>query len=547
MESTDPRDQIIAELRVENAARLVGGEIPAVPAFTEWNSELRDAVTRRLIPAVFPRCAWFQTAGRTVREYRLAHVATLMPAVWLLIVEVNFQDGQPENYVLPIARLEGESETSLTAAHPHAVLARIDGGGVLVDALYVPEVRERWLRLHLQQETAAHFPPRPILPVEPGAVARCAGGSRVVEMERANTSIAFGDTVLLKVYRRLEQGLHPEVELLEVLQRSGFPATPPIYSALSLASPEGAAVLSSLSGYVAHQGDGWTFTIDALSRYFDRALESRRDPAGTDVSEIIGGVFPERMRALGQGIAALHRALAGQTGSGLAAEPFGALYQRSLYQAMRGQAGRVLRLLRKAPPHLPEADRALAARVAGEEPAILRVFSVLLNDRFAAAKTRVHGDLHLGQILNTGKEFVFIDFEGEAGRPLGERALKRCPLVDLASMLRSLDYAAWITQRREAEGDRETLRPWAALWVQAVTRTLVSEYFAATAGATFLPATDAERDALLGVFVLDRALRELGHELTHHGEFSGEFIGVPLAAVTDLLTAKDRAPSGSEP
>jgi len=523
-------------LRAENVARQVGGKMPAVPAFTEWNSELRDAVTRRVIPAYFPRCAWFQTAGRTVREYRLAHVVDLMPAVWLLIVEVSFQDGQPENYVLPIARIEGEWETSLTNAHPYAILARIEDDGVLVDAFYLPEVRERWLRLHLEQETARHFSPRQIRVVEQEAVERWASGSRVVEMERANTSIAFGDTVLLKVYRRLEYGLHPEVELLSALQRTAFPAIPRIYSSLSFASPEGAAVISSLTGYVAHQGDGWTFTIDALSRYFDRALESRRDPAGTDVSEIIGGVFPERMRALGQGIAALHRALAGE-GAHLP-EPFNAHYQRSLYQAMRGQAGRVLRLLRKEAHRLDAADRTLAAHVAEEEPAILRMFSVLLNHRFAGAKTRVHGDLHLGQLLNTGKEFVFIDFEGEAGRPIGERALKRCPLVDLASMLRSLDYAAWIAQHREAEGDRETLRPWVTPWVRTVTQTLVREYFAATDGASFLPVTDAERYELLGVFTLDRALREVGHELTRHGEFTGEFIGVPLTALADLLSAK---------
>ncbi len=237
------------------------------------------------------------------------------------------------------------------------------------------------------------------------------------------------------------------------------------------------------------------------------------------------------LRSLAQSIAALHCALAGEGGPAFAPEPFGPLYQRSLYQAMRGEGGRVLRLLRKA-SGLSDADREAAARVLDQRPAMLHIFEGLLRQRFRASKTRVHGDLHLGQLLNTGKDFVFIDFEGEAGRPLGERALKRCPLVDLAAMLRSLDYAAATALRTAPEGDRERLRPWAALWVRSMTATLSGANFATIeATASFLPATTAERDALLTIFLLDRALRELAHEI-NRGSAS---IDVPLAAVAELL------------
>jgi maltose alpha-D-glucosyltransferase / alpha-amylase len=532
-------------LRTEKTAALDCEVTPTVPAFTGWSAALKTALTKCVLPCYLPRCAWFRTTGRVVRGYQLTQIVELRPAVWLVLVEVSFQEGQPETYVLPIAQVEGAAEASVAAANPRAIIARIEGGGALADALFLPEVREHWLRLHLRPDAALHTTPRHIRPL---AIESNITTSRVVEVDRANTSIAFGDALLLKLYRRFEYGTHPEVELLETLQRHDFAGAPPIYSALSLAGPGGSAVVSALTGYVVHQGDGWTFTLDALSRYFDRALESRVDPATGDIAQVIGAVYPERMRALGALMATLHRTLASEAGATFTPEPFGALHQRSLYQAMRGQAGRVLRLLRTAAGRLAEPERAVVARVIEQRPRMLGIFGVLLNQRFAAAKTRVHGDLHLGQLLNTGKEFVLIDFEGSAERPIGERALRRCPLVDLAAMLRSLDYAAAAALLREAEADRDNLRPWAALWAQMMTQTLTESYFAATNGMSSIPPDAASRHALLTAFMLDRALRELAHELNG----SCEFVGVPLAAVAELLAsaAPDAAslrPSARDP
>jgi len=517
-------------LDVQSAARVNCETTPTVPAFQKWTSAMSAALAARVLPRYVPRCRWFQSAGRVVRDFQLTYVAELLPGAWLMLVEVSFLDGQPETYVLPIARIEADAEAAFSAANPGAVIARIEGGGVLADALLLPQVRERWLRLHRKPDRTLPSVPRQIAPLDQAVEDRCAGNSRIVGQEKSNTCIAFDDSLLLKVYRRIDPGAHPEAALLEALQGGGLAAIPPIYSSLVLTSREGSAVISSLIGYVAHQGDGWTFTLDALSRYFDRALESRLDSATADVSEIIGGVFPERMRALGRSLAALHQDLAGVVGAAFTPEPM-VFHQRALYQAMRGQTGHALRLLREEKNRLSDADRELARRIIETRPAILRIFGVLVNQRFAAARTRVHGDLHLGQLLNTGKDFVFIDFEGETIRTLGERTLKRCPLADLASLLRSLDNAAAAALRREAVGDRQTLQPWASLWVREMTAILSGEYFAA-AGATFLPPTAADREALLKIFLLDRALRELTREIVR----DSDCIGVALAAVAELLS-----------
>lgn len=523
-----PHDFYWFALQTESVARATSEIVPTLPAFTGWHTALKTLLATSILPVYLPRCAWFQKAARDVRAYRITHIAELLPSTWILLVEVALTDGQPETYVLPVAHVDAARAAIIMSEHPKAILARFDGGGALTDAFILPEVRERWILLHLQSDAALRSTPRQILTIEPELLRRVAASSRLIEEDRANTSIALDHNFVLKVYRRFEDGLHPEVELLSALQRQHFASVPPIHSSLTLTHVGVSAVVSTLTGYAVHQGSGWDFTLDALSRFFDRALESRVGPEAAETANLVGGVLPERMRLLGESIARLHSALA----EGFAPEPFTALYQRSLYQAMRGQAGRVLRALRKASSRLPDADRALAERVMEERPNILRMCGVLLNRRFTAAKIRVHGDLHLGQLLNTGKDFTFIDFEGEAGRPIGERSLKRCPLVDLAAMLRSLDYAVAIALNREQEADRAALRPWAAVWLKTMTDTLTEAYFKILDGSVLIPPTPAEREALLGAFLVDRALREVSHELRH----TAELVGVPLAAIANQLS-----------
>ncbi len=515
-------------LHTQNAALVDCEILPTLPAFQKWTPALSEALAASVLPCHLPRRKWFQSAGRTVRDYRVIYAAELLPNAWLLLVEVSFIDGMPETYVVPIAKIEESAEAAFTALHPKAILARIEGGGILGDALFVAEVRERWLRLHRQPERALPSSPREIAPLDEQTVERCASTSRMVEESGANTSIAFGDTLLLTVYRRFEPGMHPEVELLTALQNRGQAMGSAIFSTMMLKSRDGSATLSALTSYVVHQGDGCTFALDALSRFFDRALESRLDPVAANATEVIGGVFTERMRVLGKSVADLHRALASVSGDAFAPEPF-APHQRAFYQAMRDRVGRVLRMLRREKSRLSEDDRAAAQRVIEASPAMLAIFEPLVKRRFATSRIRVHGDLELGQLLNTGKEFVFTGFDGEAGRPIGERSLKRCPLVDLAALLRSLDNAATTALRREAEADRAWLSNWSDLWVKQMTTVLGDEYFA---NAPFVPADLAEREVLLKVFLLDRALRQLVHEIDRQAES----LSAPLLAIAKLLT-----------
>jgi maltose alpha-D-glucosyltransferase/alpha-amylase len=374
--------------------------------------------------------------------------------------------------------------------------------------------------------------------------------------------VVFGDRLVLKLFRKLEAGTNPDLEVSRFLAAQGFAGTPPLAGWLELRrGPRGAEPLTValLQAFVPNEGDAWSYSRDAFGRYFERVTtraertppaDEARDPlalAGAEippeVSEVVG-LYVGTAALLGERTAELHLALAGATEDpAFAPEPFGTLYQRSLYQSMRSLAGRSLRLLRGSLGRLQDDDRALAARLLESREELLGRFAPLLEGKLAAARLRTHGDYHLGQVLYTGNDFVIIDFEGEPARPLSERRLKRSPLRDVAGMLRSFDYVAHAgiaaAERRglvPAE-QRPLAEAWARYWVRWASAAFLRGYFrrleAAGAGAAFLPATVDERAALLDAFLLEKALYELGYELDHRPEW----VHIPLRGVVQLLSS----------
>lgn len=157
---------------------------------------------------------------------------------------------------------------------------------------------------------------------------------------------------------------------------------------------------------------------------------------------------------------------------------------------------------------------------------------MLLGKRFDAVKMRVHGDFHLGQVLNTGKDFVIMDFEGEPRRPLGERLLKRSPMVDIAGMLRSFDYAMEAAIQQQSPQDVETLKPWLRLWAQEVGRAFLKGYFEALGDVRLHPREGDDFATLLNVFLLEKATYEISYELA----FRPTMVSIPLHAVIRLIS-----------
>ncbi len=503
----------------------------------EWNGSLVHAIKRTILPHYLPSRRWFGGKGRVIREIDVAQNLSLgWESARLLVVDTAFTDGTSETYLLPLAFIKGEEARRLLAEVPQAVIASFGEEQILCDALYLTEFRAHIFRAIAGRQNlpgAGRITGSCVIDFDADTLAKALVHTRVLNVEQSNTSIIYGDAWFLKFLRKFETGKHPDREVIQYLSgEAAFPHVPEYGGALSLHTAGGEGTMAMLVRNVQHQGDGWTYTLDSLARYFDRILESQTDPAPGTELDMIGAVYPERARQLGRITGEMHLALTSNSElQDFTPEAFSTLYQRSLYQTMRGSSMRVLQLLQQQLPGLPESARADAETLIHSQKAMLGVYFKLMDHRIDALKIRVHGDFHLGQVLNTGNDFIIIDFEGEPRLALGDRRLKRSALVDVAGMLRSFDYAALAALRHEREDDARRLDPWARLWVKEMSRHFLDAYFEATAGAPFLPVSQADIQVLLDAFVLHKALYEIGYEISYRPDFAG----IPLSAACRMV------------
>ena len=309
------------------------------------------------------------------------------------------------------------------------------------------------------------------------------------------------------------------------------------------------AVLHEL---VVNEGDAWEYTLDGLGLFYERILTERVShgdeavepvPSGRleaaralpdDDARELAGNFLDAAELLGRRVAEMHGALAAGDDPAFAPEPVTPLDQRSVYQSMRNLAVRNLRLLRRMRDDLPPRERAWAERALECEDVVVERLREVLAGKPQARRIRCHGDLHLGQVLFTGKDFVIIDFEGEPARSIADRRLKRSPLRDVAGMLRSFDYAQAIARedqvRRgavEANGDaHEALGVWGRRWRGWAESAFLRGYLGAVPDG-LLPGDDESLEALLRAFVVEKATYELGYELNSRPEW----VGIPLRGI----------------
>jgi maltose alpha-D-glucosyltransferase/alpha-amylase len=307
--------------------------------------------------------------------------------------------------------------------------------------------------------------------------------------------------------------------------------------------------LAVLQSYVPNEGTAWVQAREEVRRFYERvqahasppplptvpaAELAALEPPATIREEM--GTYLYAATQIGRRTAELHLALAAGTAEerAFAAEPYTALDQRSKYQSLRNLTGQTLRLLREKVDRLPETAQEEAGRLFAVEPSLLREFSPLLEQRLTARRIRIHGDYHLGQVLFTGKDYVIIDFEGSRERSAAERRRKRSALVDVAGMIRSLQYAAFSVlldpQMVRAE-DRAALGPWAEHWHSWAAASFLHSYLETARGAPFVPDQPEQLGVLLGALVVERALYELRREL----ETGSDRVQIPLHGLTCLL------------
>jgi maltose alpha-D-glucosyltransferase/alpha-amylase len=547
------------------AESTAGARVPVLAIEGPWWSCLEGKARRDLesvLLDVLPSRRWFAGKARTLRSVEIAETIPFGSGAVLALLQVDYAEAEPEVYALPLAFAPDSG--SAPAADPAAV-ARLEsdspeGTGLLYDPFGDPVVSrellaavERGERFRGQRyELAATASPvfreiRGEGDLEPAPL----------KAEQSNTSVRYGDRLVLKLFRKLEPGVNPELEIGRFLtEQTDVRHVPRVAGAFEVRDRRHEPMtLGILQEFVPNEGDAWSYTLDALGRYFDRVLTSSagagtvlapvppeplieltaREMTADDFERL--GTYVPTVRLLGQRTAELHLALASGQGKEFEPEPFSELYQRSLYDSMRTLTKKNFRLLRQRLGDLPEAVRATAERVLAAEDRIVERFHRLTSRKLAAERIRVHGDYDLGQVLFTGRDFVILDFEGELSRSLSERRLKRSPFRDVAGMLRSFQYAAYVKFFEEAADgvasaeSLPALESWALYWERWVSAAFLQAYLDRARGASFLPPLSEEREVLLDSYLLEKAVHELGDELNNRPDW----VRIPLQGIGQIL------------
>ena len=525
--------------------------------FTKGRKQLNAALA-----AWVPERRWFRSKTRSWRSSRVEDVLMVesSPNQAILIFRIEFSDAELQRYLVPVALVQDELLTEVETRSPHDLIMYLDGTGeqvALVDSTATAGGAELLLSLVQKRVTAVgsgqvHGAPQPPLQaVGPDQVPPPKFG----QLEQTNSTVLFGEQFLLKIYRQVEFGVHAELEIGAFLAQHAplCPAAKVLgsltYQTASEAEP---AAIALVQEFVPNQGTAWDITIDRVGAYFDRVLSSPGLTPGAgpvmpritgvdaaashEISDLIGPYLSE-VRLLGQRTAEVHLALSSQPQiSSFAPEPFSVMHQQSIYQWTRALMVKTFSALRKKLPSLPADIQPIALELLSKEGQIEQQLQKITAVKLSAERIRCHGDLHLGQVLHTGDDFVIIDFEGEPARPLNERAYKRCALRDVMGMVRSFNYATESVLRggRYRDRDVEVLRPWSRLWESDVRASYLDGYLKTAQGASFVPQQEAHVNLLFTFYGIEKALYEIGYEMNNRPSW----LPIPVAGLTQLLEAE---------
>jgi maltooligosyltrehalose trehalohydrolase len=554
---------------VSRRSRAAPAQPPVIALTGAWDEVFQGeakAALEALLPAYLQQWRWFGGKARPIRSTVLTEAVRLPSnaavASWAFVA-VTYEEGEPETYVLPLTMAVGPRAEGVQQESPRAVIARVqrpDAEGLLCEAWWEPPLWEAVLaaiaggaRFQGTAGVLCAFPTPAFADLRGPADAVL--DPTPLAAEQSNTSVVYEERLILKLFRRVTDGVNPDLELGRFLtERTSFPQIARVAGALEYHRGTGEpATVGILHGFVPHRGDAWGYTLEALDGYF-AAVRARQNGeqaavpqqpvltlADEDVPPLAGaliGPYLASVRLLGQRTAELHRALASAPEDPrFAPEPFTMEYQQALAQSMRDMATAAFRLLRQRLADLPETVREEAQEVLAQEAAVLEAAQAVTQQPSTALRIRTHGDYHLGQVLYTGDDFVITDFEGEPARPLRERRDKHAPLKDVAGMLRSFHYAAYAglfsQAHHSASASSEALaafESWAQVWYRWVSAGFVHTYLASAGPASLLPPTRDERQMLLNAYLLEKAVYELRYELNNRPDW----VRIPLQGIRQL-------------
>ena len=502
-----------------------------------FSTSAESVIGREILPQYIAKRRWFGAKDQSIASARVTHLTNIGDAnreILLSEIEVK-SSGDTSFWLLPLSIL-WEDEPS--AALPNRLaLARVRRGrrlGLLTDASALPSFPHRIVACLAAGKQFPHADGVVrFQATESGREKLAAIPDRDVNWlaaEQSNTSLTVGDTVTLKIYRRISPGEHPEAEMGRYLTAQGFTHAPPLFGDVVRIAADGTPfTLAVALGFVRNQGDAWSWILDQLQRALDGLAPT--EPARDAEADLLADCEAV-VAAIGRRLGEMHAVLARETSEAAFAPKIAdaadaAQWGRNVEQRIATAfdaiaAGRTFER---------DQDRGRASALLGQRDSVVAAVHRLAKSGVGSLMTRIHGDFHLGQVLVASGDVYIIDFEGEPATSIVERRAKTSPLRDVAGLLRSIDYAGATMVERKGVG---------AMPVDEAQRDHFISQFRLRASKAFLRcyweasciSDGPVARALLDLFLIEKAAYEAAYEAANRPTW----IGIPLAGLSALVT-----------
>jgi maltose alpha-D-glucosyltransferase/alpha-amylase len=518
---------------------------------SSWNdlasTDTLDRLQKEILPSFLRQRKWFKGRDRkidaiTIREK--IEIPLPQRNAWIMLVEVAYESGLPETYQLALTGIFGEEAQNLSLNCPEAVLAQIILGDqhlLLCDAFYVTDMQlylvrqfgmnattgteEAGIRFKVKDEVSNYVrDKKSILP-------------KMHSGDENNTSITYDNRFFLKMYRKIDRTVNPDVELSSYLsEQAGFEHVPQFLGTIELTTGQEPIVLGMMQVMIENHGDGRTYMLERLNNYVERILARNRaalDPSDlrgtvaapvafeelpTDLQVLLGGRAADQARLIGKRTAEMHLALSSAAGKDFKPEEYSLHYQRSLFSALQSLVRETYQSLERNADRLPKEARQELPAIEGRKDELLALLRRIYTKKLDIWKTRIHGTYHLRKLLMTGRGVVIQDFGGSPYRSYSERRIKRSPLRDVAEMINSFYYTAYesfYTNSHIPQSELHSLLPFAHQWAHYMSGFFSRAYLDAVEGSSLIPAAPEDLKIVLDTFLLEKALVHLNHRYSH--------------------------------
>jgi maltose alpha-D-glucosyltransferase/alpha-amylase len=499
-----------------------------------------------VLPGFFRASKWFESKNHKITSTRIIeHVdfSTKQKSVCNTIVEVHYETRLKELYQVCLAFAPKGTSISIVEDYPQSIITPAQIGseeGYIYDGFFDPEIQLRLFKNIVNRKKIL---------TNSGTV-RFYGNKklsnyvndneeikpRMMVMRRTNTSILFNNDYHLKIYRKLDTLINPDLQISEFLSKKAkFPYIPTLAGRIELESKGFNIVLGKIQEAEDYQNDARHYMLDNLQRFYENIQMRNDDPKeyplkgsltsplshqqieDKHISELLNMLSVEQIRLLGERTAELHLALASdKEDPEFDPEEFSLHYQRSLYSSYQSPVRETYQLLAKKHPQIPENIINEVDKLLPRKHQILSILKRIYAKKLDIYKIRTHGNLKLRHVLFTGREFIFINFEGRPGTRYSQRRLKKSPITDIASMLSSFHYVAYeaiMKNQNIRKEDFDSLQPWAEKWYHYMGQIFIKAYLDKVNGNKFIPANEEDFENTLNVFLLETTLQRIHNEL----------------------------------